>query len=44
LRRKLVEWLKVAGRNDVSTKDEDVFRQSTLKGALKKWAERRGLD
>lgn len=44
LRRKLVEWLKVAGRNDVSTKDEDVFRQSTLKGALKKWTERRGLD
>ena len=44
VRVKLVEWLKVAGRTDVSTKDKDVFRQSTLKGALKKWAERRGLD
>ncbi len=44
VRRKIVDWLKIAGRNGVSSEDEDVFMKSTLKGALTKWAERRGLD
>ncbi len=43
VREKLVEWLKTAGRENVSSKDRKVFRPSVLKGALKKWAERRGL-
>ena len=44
VRGKIVAWLKVAGRSGVSSEDEDVFMKSTLKGALTKWAERRGLD
>ncbi len=44
VRGKLVDWLKIAGRGGVSSEDEDVFMKSTLKGALTKWAERRGLD
>lgn len=44
VRNKLVEWLESAGRTDVSSKDKDVFRQSTLTDALTKWAKQRGLD
>lgn len=43
VRGKLVDWLKIAGRGGVSSEDEDVFMKSALKGALTKWAERRGL-
>ena len=44
VRRKIVEWLKIAGRDGVSAENKDIFMNSTLKDALKKWAERRGLD
>lgn len=37
-------WLKIAGRDGVSAENKDIFMNSTLKDALKKWAERRGLD
>ena len=43
VRDKIVEWLKAAGRENVSPEDRKVFRTSVLKGALKKWAEQRGL-
>ena len=43
VREKIVEWLKAAGRENVSPEDRKVFRSSVLKGALKKWAEQRGL-
>ncbi len=44
VRRSLVEWFKIAGRKGVIQEDEDVFKKSALKGALAKWAQRRGLD
>lgn len=43
VRNKLVEWLQTAGREKVTSEDRKVFRPSVLKGALKKWAEERGL-
>lgn len=44
VRDKLTRLLRAAGRKNVSSEDEKVFRPSVLKGALTKWAERRGLD
>ena len=43
VRDELVKWLQTAGRNNVSSEDRKVFRTSVLRGALKKWAEQRGL-
>ena len=37
-------WLKIAGRDGVSAENKDIFMNSTLKDALKKWAKQRGLD
>ena len=39
----LVKWLRGAGRKSVSSEDANVFRPSTLKGALVQWAKQRGL-
>lgn len=44
VRDKLVRLLRAVGRKNVSSEDEKVFKPSALKGALKKWAERKGLD
>ena len=43
VRDKVVEWLQIAGRKNISSKAKDLFRPSTLKGALRKWAEQKGL-
>ena len=43
VRDKIVEWLQIAGRKNVSSKAKDLFKSSTLKGALRKWAEQKGL-
>lgn len=40
---KIVDWLQKAGRKNISSKAKDVFKPSTLKGALRKWAEQKGL-
>lgn len=44
VRDKLARLLRAVGRNNVSSENEKVFKPSALKGALTKWAERRGLD
>ena len=39
----IVRWLEKAGRKKVSSEDDNLFKSSVLKGALKKWAGQRGL-
>lgn len=44
VRDKLARLLRAVGRNNVSSENKKVFEPSALKGALTKWAKRRGLD